>query len=356
MTTVPHTVPGRLLRYLSRFGAPHRADLVRGMVAELDAIEDPAEARRFALGALAALAHLSLRGRRGVTAPGQLPPAGVAPAMLHGGPPMTPAPGQLLRRCLIAFVAALVAITGVMLSMFGARVANQLGSRGEPIGTIIEAIALGLPFTLAMTAPMAVFVAVTWVFARLGKAGHLETARGDRHALRALLVPVLIGATTIAALMFVSNTQLLPRANARLGEVLAGRPSTPGDRAMTVDQLRAAAVAARATATAQGDARAAAFEVEVQKKFAIAAACIVLALAGATIVLRFPRGGVWLVATSSVVVFLGYYAALIAGETLADRMVVSPLVAMWMANALLLIVTWILLRPAPTPRAAPVTP
>ena len=38
----------------------------------------------------------------------------------------------------------------------------------------------------------------------------------------------------------------------------------------------------------------------------------------------------------SSLVFAGYYAALLAGESLADRQVISPGIAMWMANALLL--------------------
>jgi lipopolysaccharide export LptBFGC system permease protein LptF len=38
----------------------------------------------------------------------------------------------------------------------------------------------------------------------------------------------------------------------------------------------------------------------------------------------------------STLVFAGYYAALVAGESLADRQVIAPGIAMWMANALLL--------------------
>ncbi|MBK8248824.1 MAG: LptF/LptG family permease [Gemmatimonadetes bacterium] len=342
-------VTRRLLRSLSRFVAPSRADLARGMVAELDAIEDPTEARRFALGALAAIARMSIRRppQSPAATPARLSALGTAFGSHPGGSPMLPlSTRQLLQRCLIPFVTALVAITGVMLSMFGMRVVKQLGERGESIGTILGTIALGLPFTMAMTVPMAVFVAVIWVFARLGAEGGLSAARHDRNALRALLVPVLIGATTIGALMFVSNTQLLPHANARLGEVLSGGRSYPSDRTMTVGELRAAAIVARAEAGTKGNARAAAFEVEVQKKFAISAACIVLALAGVTIALRFPRGGAWLVTGSSIIVFMGYYGALIAGETLADRMVLSPMVAMWTANALVLGLGALLLRPA----------
>jgi lipopolysaccharide export system permease protein len=90
--------------------------------------------------------------------------------------------------------------------------------------------------------------------------------------------------------------------------------------------------------------RAAAYEVEIHKKFALAAACVVLALAGAAIALRFPRGGVGLVIGASGVVFTGYYLSLTAGESLAERLVIPPFVAMWMANALLLAIVLLLVR------------
>jgi lipopolysaccharide export system permease protein len=74
------------------------------------------------------------------------------------------------------------------------------------------------------------------------------------------------------------------------------------------------------------------FEVEIHKKFAISFACIVFVLLGAPLALRFPRGGVGLVIGVSLVVFALYYVGLIAGESLADRNLVRPSLAMWGAN------------------------
>jgi lipopolysaccharide export system permease protein len=76
------------------------------------------------------------------------------------------------------------------------------------------------------------------------------------------------------------------------------------------------------------------FEVEIQKKFALSAACVVFVLLGATIALRFPRGGVGLVIGVSLAVFSLYYVGLIMGETLANKLILSPFWAMWMANVL----------------------
>ncbi|MEP7067025.1 MAG: LptF/LptG family permease [Gemmatimonadota bacterium] len=80
------------------------------------------------------------------------------------------------------------------------------------------------------------------------------------------------------------------------------------------------------------------YETEIQKKFALAAACIVFVLLGAPIGIRFPRGGVGLVIGVSILVFALYYVGLIVGEDLADKLILDPVVAMWMANALFTVV------------------
>lgn len=55
-------MPGRIVERIARLSPPRHRDLVRGMVAELDSIADPAEHTRFALGAIAAIARLVLSG------------------------------------------------------------------------------------------------------------------------------------------------------------------------------------------------------------------------------------------------------------------------------------------------------
>ncbi len=77
------------------------------------------------------------------------------------------------------------------------------------------------------------------------------------------------------------------------------------------------------------------YKVEVYKKYAIPFACIVFILIGAPIGIMARRGG-FVVATSlSMGFFVLYWALLIAGEELADRGIVSPLLAMWGGNLLL---------------------
>jgi lipopolysaccharide export system permease protein len=77
------------------------------------------------------------------------------------------------------------------------------------------------------------------------------------------------------------------------------------------------------------------YRVEIEKKFSIAAACVVFVLLGAPIALRFPRGGVGLTIGVSLGVFAIYYVGLLVGESLSDRGLVDPAIAMWGANVLL---------------------
>ncbi len=95
---------------------------------------------------------------------------------------------------------------------------------------------------------------------------------------------------------------------------------TPGATAAVDQRVRAARQ------------RAAIYEVEIQKKLAISAACVIFALLGVPVAIRFPRGGVGLVIGTSLAVFSIYYVGLIAGEDLGDRLVLSPFLAMWTPN------------------------
>jgi lipopolysaccharide export system permease protein len=80
------------------------------------------------------------------------------------------------------------------------------------------------------------------------------------------------------------------------------------------------------------------FWVEVHKKWAISMACISFVLIGVVMALRFPRGGIGLVIGGGLLVFSVHYVGLTAGESLADRGLVSPWAAMWSPNIVLTII------------------
>lgn len=260
---------------------------------------------------------------------------------------------QLLRRHATSFTIAFIALTALMLALFARKQIPALGARGASAGTVAEVLLLALPFLAAMTIPMAVLVAVLRDFTRFRADGTLAAARRERDGIRRLVMPVLLSAVVLAGLELVVASSIVPRTNERLAAVMAGDEVRPSDRTMTIGELREAERSVSSAAEPDAVARVAAYEVEVQKKLALAAACVVLALVGVAIALRVPRGGTWLVIGASIVVLWAYYLLLVAGESLADRLVVSPFVGMWWANALMLAVALML---AKWPRRAPRAP
>jgi lipopolysaccharide export system permease protein len=83
--------------------------------------------------------------------------------------------------------------------------------------------------------------------------------------------------------------------------------------------------------------RAAAHLVEFHKKYAIPAACLVFVLLGVPLALRFP-GGLGMVIGAAMVIFALYYVGLIAGESLANKLKITPFWAMWTPNVVFAIV------------------
>ena len=117
-----------------------------------------------------------------------------------------------------------------------------------------------------------------------------------------------------------------------------GQPPRTANAPFTAQQtgMAASAYQQRLRAARQ---RAAIYEVEIQKKFAISAACVIFAMLGVPLAIRFPRGGVGLVIGTSLAVFSVYYVGLIGGEELGDRLIVPPFFAMWMPNLIFLAVS-----------------
>jgi lipopolysaccharide export system permease protein len=94
-------------------------------------------------------------------------------------------------------------------------------------------------------------------------------------------------------------------------------------------------VAAAADRVQEADRRGDRYAVEVHKKWAISLACVSFVIVGIVMALRFPRAGIGLVIGGGLAVFAIHYVGLTAGESLADRGLVSPWLAMWIPNILL---------------------
>lgn len=194
-------------------------------------------------------------------------------------PPLTT--GQLLRRHGVTLITAFVALTAPLLFLFArSRVVPAMGAYGASAGAMAEAVLLALPFTAALTIPMAVLLAVLREFIRLGADGTLAAARGVRHVARRLVLPVLTAAAGVAVIACVVTAEIVPRTNERLAAALAGGAVAPNDRTMTMDRLRDAARTVRFASEPVALSRAAAYEVDVQEKLALPAACVIMAMIG----------------------------------------------------------------------------
>lgn len=75
-----------------------------------------------------------------------------------------------------------------------------------------------------------------------------------------------------------------------------------------------------------------AMTVEINKKFSIPVACIAFVLLGAPLGVLARKGGVATSLALSLLFFIIYWAFLIGGEELADRMYLNGAVAMWLPN------------------------
>ncbi len=276
----------------------------------------------------------------------------------------------LLRRHLAPFGLAIAGLTSLMLIQQIAKQLPSLLRKGLRSSVIVEVFVLSVPFIVAVTLPMAVLVAVVHVFTRLGADSEIAAMKPGDVSVRRLIASVLGGAACVAALSLLWNDQVLPRSNHRLRvlqvDIERGKGSLPpnptykSDREMLISELRRAAKSAREDAdraTVEGHQasehaareRAATYEVEIQKKYAISAACLVFALVGAAVGLRFQHGGLGLVIGVSFAVFTVYYVGLVGGEELGNRLMVSPFFAMWTPNLLLGLVGVSFLWRIPTP-------
>ncbi|MFP4522300.1 MAG: LptF/LptG family permease [Fibrobacterota bacterium] len=84
--------------------------------------------------------------------------------------------------------------------------------------------------------------------------------------------------------------------------------------------------------------------VEIHKKISIPVACIIFAMIGAPLGVLARKGGVGIGVSLSIGFFIFYWAFLISGEMLADRLILRPWVAMWAPNLILFFIGVYFLR------------
>jgi lipopolysaccharide export system permease protein len=114
------------------------------------------------------------------------------------------------------FVFASSALTSLMLLQYIAKKFGDLVGKGLPASVIAEFMALSLPFTIAMTLPMAVLVSVLYAFSRLAAENEITAMKASGVSMWSLLRPVLLTGVALSAVMLLFNDQVLPRSNHRL--------------------------------------------------------------------------------------------------------------------------------------------
>ena len=114
------------------------------------------------------------------------------------------------------FLFASTALTSLMLLQYIAKRLGELVGKGLPVSVIVEFLVLSLPFTIAMTLPMAVLVAVLYAFSRLAAENEINAMKASGVSMWALLAPVLLGGFAMSLLMLAFNDQVLSRSNHRL--------------------------------------------------------------------------------------------------------------------------------------------
>lgn len=113
-------------------------------------------------------------------------------------------------------VFALTTLTSLLLLNYIAKRFGQLVGKGLPWSVIGEFFMLSLPFTVAMTLPMAVLVATLYAFSRLSSENEVTAFKASGVSMRRLMAPVVLASVVLSFGMLLFNDQALPWANHRL--------------------------------------------------------------------------------------------------------------------------------------------
>jgi lipopolysaccharide export system permease protein len=111
---------------------------------------------------------------------------------------------------------SLTALTSLLLLNYIAKRFGDLVGKGLGWRVIGEFFMLSVPFTVAMTLPMAVLVSTLYAFSRLAAENEITALKASGVGMARVLVPVLVAAAGLAGFMLFFNDQVLPRSNHRL--------------------------------------------------------------------------------------------------------------------------------------------
>ena len=93
------------------------------------------------------------------------------------------------------------ALTSLLLLNYIAKQLPQLVGKGLPPDVIFEFVVLSLPFTIAMTLPMAVLVATLHAFSRFAADSEITAVKASGIALPRIMAPVVIAGLLLSLMM-----------------------------------------------------------------------------------------------------------------------------------------------------------
>lgn len=111
---------------------------------------------------------------------------------------------------------ALTALTSIMLLNYISRQFGELVGKGLPWPVIGQFFMLAVPFTVALTVPMSVLVAVLYAFSRLAAENEVMALKANGVSPWRLVTPALVSGVIMSVGLLAFNDQVLPRANHRL--------------------------------------------------------------------------------------------------------------------------------------------
>ncbi len=122
----------------------------------------------------------------------------------------------VVRQHIGPLIFALTALTSLLMLQYVARQLANLAGKGLPWNAIAKFFVLSLPFTIAMTMPMAVLVATLYAFGNMAAEHEITAFKASGVRVRRLMAPVLVCALLLSVVMVGFNDQVLSRANHEL--------------------------------------------------------------------------------------------------------------------------------------------
>jgi lipopolysaccharide export system permease protein len=154
----------------------------------------------------------------------------------------------LLRAHLAPFLFSISVLTGLLLINTVARRFEELAGKGLPPSVIAEVFALSIPYTLALTLPMSVLVAVLYAFSQMTADNEITALKASGVNLVRLTFPLFLIALLLTGGMVWFNDQVLPEANHRLKNLLvdiARKSPTLELKEQAINEIRTEGIDAR---------------------------------------------------------------------------------------------------------------